>query len=102
MHYRQRRIQEGGRASPGKIVAPPPGKIRFLRNIHTSVKYVTFSMLHNVCYIFIILQLILAERVFLGGVHLPILFYSFFAEFCIQYLSIYFTNIQDLRVLMIA
>ena len=35
----------------------------------------------------IILLLIVAERVFLGGVHLPILFYTFFAEFCIQYLS---------------
>ena len=51
-------------------------------------------------YIFIIFLLIVAERVFLGGVHLPILFYTFFVEFCIQYLSIYFTNIQDLSVLM--
>ena len=64
----RRRSQKGG-----------PGKIRLLRKIHTSLKYVR--------YIFIILLLIAAERAFLDGVHLPILFYTFFAEFCIQYLS---------------
>ena len=84
---KQRRSQNGqrGPGSPLAKLLAPPGKIRLLRKIHTSIKFMR--------YVFIILLLIVAERVFLDGVHLPILFYTFFSEFCIQYSSIYFTNI---------
>ena len=67
----QRRSQK---APPlAKLLGGPLGKFGSLGTFIPVYSYVR--------YIFIILQLIAAERVFLGGVHLPILFYTFFAEF---------------------
>ena len=68
--HEQRRSRKG---APWRNCRSPLGKFGSLGTFIPVYSYVR--------YIFIVLLLIAAERVFLGGVHLPILFYTFFAEF---------------------